>query len=81
MPASRPVGGEGVGSPADVGSRQDLAVEVGGWQLLKRQLQDLEVIAGGVGARVARSQDTGQRPARRSRPGSKAAGRITKPLL
>jgi hypothetical protein len=46
---------------ADVGAGEDLRVEVGGGQLLERQLQDLEMVGGGVRARVPRPQDGGQR--------------------
>jgi len=48
---------EGVGAPADVGASEDLAVKVGLGQLLKRQLQHLEVIGRGV----AGAQHGGQR--------------------
>gem|GEM_PF-4537583 len=56
---------EGVGAPADVGASEDLAVKVGLGQLLKRQLQHLEVIGRGAARRPA---------ARLSRLGSGAAG-------
>ena len=49
-----------MGAPADVGADEDLSIEVGGGQLLERQLQHLEVIGGGVGAGVAGAKDPGQ---------------------
>ena len=49
-----------MGAPADVGTHEDLSVEVSLGQLLEGQLQDLEVIGGGVGAGVAGAQDPGQ---------------------
>jgi hypothetical protein len=54
------VGGEGMGAPADVGARQDLAVKVCLRQLLEGQLQNLEVIGGGIGTGVAGTQDPSQ---------------------
>ncbi len=44
---------EGVGAPADVGADEDLAIQISGGQLLQGQLQDPEVVLGGVGAGVA----------------------------
>ena len=61
MPASRQSRGEGVGAPADVGAHEDLAIEVCLGQLLQGQLQDLEVIGGGVGPGVAGAQQARQR--------------------
>ncbi len=49
-----------MGAPADVCAHQDLAVEVCLGELLEGQLQDLEVIGGGVGAGVAGTKQAGQ---------------------
>ena len=51
-----------MGAPADVGAHEDLAVEVGGGQLLENQLQDAEMIGGGW---QRRCRGAGGRPAAR----------------
>ena len=61
MSARATVGGEGVGGAADVGAGEDLAIELFGGQLLERQLQNREVIGGGVGAGVAGTKQPGER--------------------
>jgi hypothetical protein len=52
-------GGGAVGPDHDLRVLDDVA-----WELFEGQLDDLEVIGGGVGARVARAQHAGQRLAR-----------------
>jgi hypothetical protein len=50
-----------VGAPADVCSGKNLAVQIGGGQLLERQLQQPRVIGGGVRRGVAGAQERCQR--------------------
>ena len=50
-----------MGSPADVGPGEDLAIEVSLGKLLERQLQRLEVIGGRMRGGVPGPQDRGQR--------------------
>jgi hypothetical protein len=53
--------GEGVGGATGVGSDHDGLVARGAGQLRQRQVGDLDVVGGGVGADVAWPQDPGQR--------------------
>ena len=52
--------GKGVGGAAGVGAHHDRLVPGGRWELREREIDDLDVVGGGVGAGVARPENPGQ---------------------
>ena len=52
---------EGVGGAAGVGPHEQPRPDRVFWQLCEREVEQLDVVGGGVGARVARTQHTGER--------------------